>query len=196
MTALFTYSRQPVHLEHALAAFASLPGTDGATGLLYTPRQCLLTTLTAGRLRDCHGDPVDLTGVYEARLFCPAAELRWLNDPGPEAGHRAVILAEEEQAGRLADWTARPRTDVLDRLPQTYLLWGEGTGHAEHAGKPLAAGWSLLATARIGALPVPVAQVQGNERVVLRSVEYVVEAEHGNAVVFEERLLKLEVDRG
>ena len=82
------------------------------------------------------------------------------------------------------------RPSVIETLPQTYLLWGEGTG------RQMSGGWSELGTARIGGLPVPVGNVGRNQRVLLHSVEYIVEAEHGNAVVFDERLLKLEVAHG
>jgi CRISPR-associated protein (TIGR03984 family) len=57
-------------------------------------------------------------------------------------------------------------------------------------------GWSELAAARIGALAVPIGGVGKNQRVQLRGVEYVVGREHGNAVVLDERFLKLEVARG
>jgi CRISPR-associated protein (TIGR03984 family) len=118
------------------------------------------------------------------------AELRWLNDPGPEQRHRAVILAEQNHAGALIDWVRLEQPDVIARLPQTYLLWGEGTG------RQVGNGWSELATARIGALPIPLRNVDRNQRVLLHSLEYVAEAEDGNAVVLDERLLKLEVPRG
>ena len=82
------------------------------------------------------------------------------------------------------------RPSVIETLPQTYLLWGEGTGRAVNAG------WSELATARIGGLRVPVSNVGKNQRVLLHCVEYIVEADHGNAVVYDERLVKLEVAYG
>ena len=187
--ALFVYTQQKFLLSDALSAFATVIGTNGATAILYTPRRCELATFAKETLRGWDGQPVDLGSVFEVRVFCETAELRWLNDPGPEQCHRAVILTERELP-KLGDWHREQEVNVIETLPQTYLLWGEGTGRQVNDG------WSELATARIGGLPVPVGNVGKNQRVMLHSVEYVVEANHGNAVIFDERLVKLEVDRG
>lgn len=187
---IFVYTRQALSLADALSAFARVIAKNGATAILYTPRCCELATFAEGALRASDGQPVDIGTVFEARVFNETAELRWLNDPGPEQCHRSVILTVQDQTGELDGWHHEKRDDVMNTLPQTYLLWGEGTG------KLVSNGWSELATARIGALRVPVGNVVKNERVLLHSVEYIVEAEHGNAVVFDERLVKLEVGRG
>ncbi len=187
---LFVYTRQKLALNQALSAFAALIDANGATAILYSPRRCQLAILANGALQGSDGQPVDTCSVFETRVFNDTAELRWLNDPSPERCHRAVILTEQDVATKLDGWSYEPRNDVIDTLPQTYLLWGEGTGRA------VGNGWSELATARIGGLRVPVGNVGKNQRVLLHSVEYIVEAEHGNAVVFDERLVKLEVDRG
>jgi CRISPR-associated protein (TIGR03984 family) len=187
---LFVYTRQNIALSDALSAFAAVIGTNGATAILYSPHRCELATFAAGELRDSDGKSVDIGSVFEARVFNEMAELRWLNDPSPEQRHQGVILNEQEVPANLQGWNMEPRNDVIEGLGQTYLLWGEGTDQAvKH-------GWSELATARIGALPVPIDGVGKNDRVLLRTREYIVEAEHGNAVVFDERLLKLEVIRG
>jgi CRISPR-associated protein (TIGR03984 family) len=186
---LFIYSRQHVRLAEVLSAYASAIDHGRATAILYSPRQCAMATFTNGALRGPDGQPMNLTSVFEARVFCETAELRWLNDPGLEQRHRAVILTEQELP-LPDDWRMEQQTGVIGKLDQTYLLWGEGTDRA------WGNGWSELATARIGALQVPVADVSANQRVLLHSVEYVVEADHGNAVVFDERLRTLEVDRG
>jgi CRISPR-associated protein (TIGR03984 family) len=189
--ALFVYTRQALSLADALSGFATVIGMNGATAILYSPRRCELATCAEGALRASDGQPVDIGTVFEARVFNETAELRWLNDPSTEQCHRAVILTEQDRTGMLEGW--EPENDqpsVIDTLPQTYLLWGEGTD------RPMNAGWSELATARIGGLRVPVGNVGRNQRVLLHSVEYIVEAEHGNAVVFDERLVKLEVARG
>jgi CRISPR-associated protein (TIGR03984 family) len=189
--ALFVYTRQKLALNEALSAFAALIDANRATAILYSPRRCELATLAEGALQGWDSQPVDIRSVFEARVFNETAELRWLNDPGPEQCHRAVILTEQDRTGMLEGW--EPEKDlpsVIETLPQTYLLWGEGTD------RPLSNGWSELATARIGGLRVPVGNVGRNGRVLLHSVEYIVEAEHGNAVVFDERLVRLEVARG
>lgn len=189
-TTLFVYSRQGISLSDALAAFAKVIATNAATAILYSPRRCELATFAKGTLQGSDGQPVDQGSVFEARVFDETAELRWLNDPGPEQCHRAVILTELDRAGTLDGWQSEQREDVINTIDQTYLLWGEGTGRA------VGNGWSELATARIGAMPVPVSNVARKQRVLLHSVEYIVEADHGNAVVFDERLRKLEVARG
>jgi CRISPR-associated protein (TIGR03984 family) len=188
--ALFVYTRQNLALNDALSTFAALIDADRATAMLYSPRRCELATIAKGAWHGWDGQPVDIGSVFEARVFHETAELRWLNDPSPEQCHRAVILTEQDVVTKLEGWSCEPRNDVIDTLPQTYLLWGEGTG------RPVSNGWSELAAARIGGLRVPVGNVEKNQRVLLHSVEYIVEAEHGNAVVFDERLVKLEVDRG
>lgn len=189
-TEIFVYTKQKLALDEALAVFAKIFNANGATAILYSPQRCQLATVAEGVFRDTEGQPVDISSIFEARAFHEMAELRWLNDPGPERSHRAVILAEQDAAAKLDGWHSAHRDDVIEKLPQTYLLWGEGTG------RTLTNGWSELATARIGALRVPVSNVGKNQRVLLHSVEYIVEAEHGNAVVFDERLVKLEVARG
>jgi CRISPR-associated protein (TIGR03984 family) len=73
------------------------------------------------------------------------------------------------------------KEDVLETLEQTYLLWGQGTGQTLD-------GWSTIAMARVGALQVPVSDVPDKADVLLHSIEYLVERDHGNVVVFEERL--------
>ena len=185
---LFVYTRQKLTLADALSSFGQVIGAELATALLYSPRRCTLAVFTGGALYGPDGQPVDTGSVFEARVFCEMAELRWLNDPSPEQCHRAVILSEREQQA-LSEWQPEKQDGVIWTLPQTYLLWGEGTD------RPVSNGWSELAMARIGALPVPVGNVGRNQRVLLHSVEYVVEADHGNAVVYDERLVKLEVAR-
>lgn len=188
--ALFVYTRQQLALHEALSAFAAVIDGNRATAILYSPWRCELAVFANGALHGSDGQPVDIGSVFEARVFCETAELRWLNDPSPEQCHRAVILTEQEKS-LSGDWKMeQEKKFVIDKLDQTYLLWGEGTG------RTLTGGWSELATARIGALRVPVSNVGKNQRVLLHSVEYIVEAEHGNAVVFDERLMKLEVAHG
>jgi CRISPR-associated protein (TIGR03984 family) len=188
---LFTYTRRGSALADTLKAFALVIGPQPATAILYSPERCCVATFSAGALHGSDGRPLDVGAVFEARVFNETAEFRWLNDPGPEREHRAAILTEQDHSSALGDWQRPERpADVIEKLPQTYLLWGEGTG------RPIGNGWSELATARIGALPVPISGVGRKQRVLLHSVEYVIEAEHGNAVVLDERLLNLEVVNG
>jgi CRISPR-associated protein (TIGR03984 family) len=143
---------------------------------------------TSSGLTGASGNPIDLGEIYEVRAFHPGAELRWRNDPGHARRHQTVILAEQNLGLAL---TMRPPHEVIDRLDQTYLLWGQGSDPAG-----LAPGWSRLSTARIGSLDVPLADVPRRERVLLRAVEYLAEFDDGNVSVLDERLVRLEVDRG
>ncbi|MEZ6141677.1 MAG: CRISPR-associated protein Csx19 [Zavarzinella sp.] len=186
---LFVYTRQNLALNEALSAFATILDANGATAILYSPRRCELATFAEGALRASDGQRVDIGTVFEARVFSETSELRWLNDPSPAKCHQAVILTEHEQS-LSDDWKMHQEKTVIEKLDQTYLLWGEGTG------RPVSDGWSELGTARIGALRIPKGNVGKNQRVLLHSVEYIVEADHGNAVIFDERLLKLEVANG
>lgn len=188
--AVLVYTGQKLALNQALSAFAAVIDGNRATAILYSPRQCELATFANGALQDSDGKPVDTSSVFEARVFNDTAELRWVNDPSPEQCHRAVILTDKDLATKLDGWHQHKQEGVIETLAQTYLLWGEGTGRQVNPG------WSELATARIGGLRVPLGNVGKNQRVLLHSVEYIVEADHGNAVVFDERLVKLEVAHG
>ena len=192
---LTTFVWSGLTLEQALSRFAELPSSPPAVAILYSPRRCELATFAEGLLRGPNGQPIDTTTIFEARVFHQTAELRWLNDPSPQALHRAVILIDPAPATFPKGWdegeSEQHAIAVIETLPQTALLWGQGTG------RPISDGWSELATARIGRLLVPLAGVNANQRVLLHSLEYVVaEEEDGNAVIFDERLVKLEVDRG
>ena len=195
-TTLFVHDRDRVSLAEALAEFTNVGGA-AAVGLLYSPQSCEFAALASGELRGSDGQPVDLSMVFEARIFSQVAELRWLNDPGRGQRHRAAIDAERGHSESLgAPWRVN-LTNAVDTLSQTYLLWGEGTECRNYKGRPLADGWSLLGTARIGALAVPVAGVNGrNQRVLLNTIEYLVEVDYGNVVVRDERLIALEVAGG
>lgn len=187
---LFVHSsRTGPLLPEALAKFGKASGE--AVGLLYSPRSCDFATMSGGQLKGSDGRPVDLSAVYEARVFSANAELRWLNDPTHEKRHRAVILTEEDRpAGE--EWATEP-VSVIEKLAQTYLLWGEGT----EAKPPLVNGWSLLATPRIGGRAVPIGGARNNrQRVLLHTLEYLTESEYGNVVVADERLCRLEVVNG
>jgi CRISPR-associated protein (TIGR03984 family) len=190
-TALFVHRCGSCSLGRAVTGFAGISGSDPAIALLYSPGCCRFARLGSdGVLKGPDGRAVDLAAVFEARLFNEKAELRWLNDPGPEQQHRAVILTTEDLSEGLGDHWSKDSHTPVESLSNRYLLWGEGTGRL------LADGWSELATARIGALPVPVAGVGARQRVLLQSAEYLAEVEDGNVVVLDERLCKLEVERG
>ena len=189
---LFIYTREKLSLMDSLSTFAKEFGENKLTAILYTPRRCELATFDQGTLQASDCQSVNIASVFEARLFNETAELRWLNDPGSAHCHRTVVLTEKKGLKLVAGWgqDIDSKQKFIKTLPQTYLIWGEGTG------RYLGESWSELATARIGGLNVPLGEVGKKSRVLLRTKEYIVESDHGNAVVFDERLLKLEVDHG
>lgn len=185
-TELYVDTATRLRLSHALERFQETVPDGGAAVLLYTPRHCLVAHLaTDGVIRGSSGKVVDPAVAYEARIFHDQAELRWLNDPTGQGEHRMAILSERPLG------TEYRRLDkILSALKQTYLLWGtlvKSSGEAQ-------LGWSRLAEARIGAIHVPVAGVPEKGRVLLHTVEYLAEYEHGNVAVIDERLLRLEAD--
>jgi CRISPR-associated protein (TIGR03984 family) len=183
-TTLFVSRCDRLSLADAVEAFSLI--ASEAVALLYSPDSCRFASLSSGALCGSDGGAVEFSSVFEARIFCPKAELRWVNDPGAEGRHRAVVLAEESLATSLGEAWNEAAIPVIDTLPQTYLLWGEGTGNA------MPPSWSQLGAARIGALPVPVPGLSKKQRVLLTTREYFeAETEHGNVLVREERLCSL-----
>ena len=181
---LSTWSRSQISLQDAISAYSELVDGEKAIALLFSPRRCQFATLVDHRCSDEAGNPIHMEDVFEARVFNDTAEMRWLN--GTSGAHRGVILTETQPSKPPHGWD-REAIPAIATLTQTYQLWGEGTG------KFVSDGWSELATARIGSLNVPVAGIITNQRVFLETREYVIEAEHGNAVIQEERLIRLGV---
>lgn len=186
------YGQQAANIElnAAIQAFRKTQETETIIGLVYSPQHCCFVRLHGeGAIQAYKGkSPLTLTldGIFEARLFTPEAELRWLKT-GPEQQGRAVIISERE----LAPPSGFSEVDqyfkqAFSSMEQSYVLWGE----ADQQSPALAEGWSLLATARIGRLPVP---VNGSgEYVTLSSQEYLDCDDFGNVFVAQERLTKLE----
>jgi CRISPR-associated protein (TIGR03984 family) len=180
---LALFSRHGLSLEAAIAAFTPTLGQAAAVGFTLGPDAFSFIGLDgSGRATGPRGS-ASLHAVYEARVFHERAELRWLRDPRHDSGHTTVVLTDGSCA---ADLPSLPfDVPLVGLLQQTYVLWGE-TGDEMPA-----AGWTRLTTARIGTLDVPIAGVRQNERVAIRSVEYLGRLAHGNVAVVEERLCGL-----
>jgi CRISPR-associated protein (TIGR03984 family) len=177
------YGRAADGISLADAIQAAAPGH--AAALLSSP-----TRYQVADVRDsaCYGPAglCSLDDVFEARVFSPEAELRWLHSDSGRG--RAVVLAEREDA--LLPGFGQPLSPLaaVEVLPQRYLLWGQPIPPAQD-------GWARLYAARIGVLDVPLTVSDNGRRVYLTAREYVsVEPVHGNAHVAEERLLALEED--
>jgi CRISPR-associated protein (TIGR03984 family) len=186
---LTTWQTWGISLGDALATAQGAIG-DLAVGLLYSPRECRLAVHREGRLFDEADANSDLSGIFEARIFSDAGELRWWNDPATPGLGRAAYLSE--QASGLGNWSAEQRDD-LHKLSNYYLLWG---AQWQRAG--LARGWAGLIEGRIGGFAVPIPELGPGDRVRLCTAEYLGLAEgapgneHGNMVVVDERLLRFE----
>ncbi len=177
-------------LPEATRAFQTMSPKD-AIALLYHPAWCRFARVDGdGIFTGQNGGPLDLAGVFEARLFNSLSELRWLADHSGQNLQRSTILTESPRDSAPGDSWKPQSVSTISTLAQTYLLWGEGTGAQPSKG------WSQLATSRIGALAVPITGVNKNERVLLHTVEYLVRRDDGNVTIYDERLVKLEVVRG
>lgn len=184
-TKLNTYSQKGKSFSESLEIFASIAGQSRSVAILYSPKSCQIATFKEGNLQDDFGNTVSLEPVFEGRVFNMISELRWLKDPSNSQNHRTTILTEQNFSNELEKFDCLS-TFVVDTIDQKYLVWGEGTG------KKTIDGWSELATARIGSLLIPLNDVGNNKRVSLNSREYLIEEDHGNVIVFDERLIKLE----
>ncbi|MFJ2034271.1 CRISPR-associated protein Csx19 [Streptosporangium sp. NPDC087985] len=174
MTTLYGAAATGVTLAQAMEA----ADVAGGCALLTAPSAYHVARVEAGGCVTEAG-PVDLSTVYEARIFTSRVELRWV-----EAGY-AVLLTEDESllpaffGERLDELSAETTLDAR------YLVWGEV--------KASTSGWVTLGSARIGTLTVPMATPFAQRRVRLAAREYVVADEvHGNAYVAEERLIGFE----
>jgi CRISPR-associated protein (TIGR03984 family) len=178
---LYSRTADDIRLSDAVTKCAKC--LEPAIGLFYSPTACEFAKIQDGNITDRTGTDLDLTHVFEARIFNQEFELRWLNrDSGTG---RAVLLSQNDINKYLTDDV--PEIQAIDIIDSQYLLWGEGTGN-----KQIDPGWSLISAARIGKLAVPIAGIDRNDRVKLRFREYLgVCDEHGNVAVVEERLLGL-----
>jgi len=155
-------------------ALATLPGRW--TVFVSTPREFVVTLVDDGVLRG----PLP-AGCFQLQAFDGRAELRWLADG---AAGRAVWLAEA--ADQLPDRPTGQR-EFRTRLDTRAVLWGLRTTD------PAVDGFSVWREARVGSARYPCPPgVSRQDRAVLRGVEYVaVDARHGNAGIFEQRLLTI-----
>ena len=171
---LLTLPQAVQHYQTILAPPHSL-----AYALLYDPQRCCFAQLEAtGTLRDAQGEEVATTTVFEAYLFNATAELRWLHVR--VGGGQVAVLSENDALGLFGGSPCREK--MVGCIPQSYLLWGEGTTAS------FSPGWSQLAEARIGAFAVPIRQVGEHGRVQLTAIEYLKAYCYGNVSVCEERL--------
>lgn len=162
-----------------------------AVALLYSPDSCQFLKLNNQNFQDPNGQEKEanqLSDIFEARIFNPSCELRWLNQNCGSG--KAVLLSESEQS--LESFTAlNPIT--CESLKQEYLLWGKKAKN-----QPNQEGWQTLSEARIGKLNIPLSEIiKDDQRVYLQTCEYISNQfdNYRNYAVIEERLVKLEVKK-
>jgi CRISPR-associated protein (TIGR03984 family) len=182
-TKLFIHTKPDIKLPDALkqCALALRHEREPVRAILYSPKSCCFALLDEQDvLRDSRG-VINLDTVFEARVFSPSAELRWLRDPHKIG--RAALLTENESID--CGWEKYPQP-VFGEIEQQYLLWGQGAAQAKMDDR-----WSKLATARIGVYEVPIAEIEHKDYVQLITREFLQELKDGNVCVVEERLLTL-----
>lgn len=185
---LYSYrSKKPLSLSDAVSAYSTI--LEGAITLLYSPDSCKFLRLSnsefeysSAKERENHR----LSNVFEARIFTPECELRWLNRKDGKGD--AVLLTESPQS--ISEFEEEKK-EIEDALSQQYLLWGEPILNP----KDIQAGWQRIAEARIGKLDIPLLEKLSDkqQRICLKTREYIKILDYGNCAVIEERLRKLEV---
>lgn len=187
MTMLYSYQAKDITLTQAIASCTAQ--VNGAIALLYAPDACLFLKLTNNAFHDAHGTIIsDLSSIFEARIFTEYCELRWLNR-NHGSGDAALITETKQAITGFSDLEAKEYKTLEQK--QKYLLWGEPVLNP----KNLQVGWQRVAEARIGKLDIPISEKFTNkeQRVYLKTCEYIDTIDYGNCVVIEERLVSLEV---
>lgn len=187
---LYCYSKDNLTLKTALQECQHC--LKDAVALLYSIDKCQFAKVSADSLLDPNqAIPIDNFGdryIFEARIFNPDCELRWLNQNNG-MGQGALIC--ERANSQLAEltWQDNSPLEYLESLPQQYLLWGQKTDAAASED------WQKLSSARIGTLTVPIGEeISKNQRVYLKTQEYLAQIDtNGNVAIIEERLIQLEV---
>jgi len=179
---LYTARRTGISVAEALSAQVVRDGV----ALLMTPSSYAVGKVVADTCVSADGHTLDLSDVFDARVFSPDIELRW--HAGADAG-RAVALSEQQLT--IPGWEPGQRDDVA-RAPgsiEGYLLWGERV-------EPIGDGWVRSHSGRVPPVDVPAAAARPGNSVRLDVVEYVTSDAHGNVAVCEERLCGFTVQAG
>lgn len=164
-------NEQQVTLQAALEKFKPHYARE-SFAILYSAIACQLARYCAdGTITNHRNEKVDLTGVFELRLFNEKTELRWWHEA--EGKERCQLLTNE-----ILLQEAKAGTHE-----QQYLLWGESIGDSIK-------GWTQFAEARIGSFWVPVDGITAanKRRACFTATEYLREYQDGNVQVHDERL--------
>ncbi|MBF2056635.1 MAG: TIGR03984 family CRISPR-associated protein [Cyanobacterium sp. T60_A2020_053] len=185
---LYSQSSENITLSDAITNCLSV--LEGAVALVYAPQFCQLLTLdNDGNLLNSYDKIISNnyqdSYIFEARIFNPNYELRWLNENSGKG--KAVLISENELDNYLS--AESNSLDIIKTINQKYLLWGE------KAKTQLNNNWQRLSAARIGSLDIPISTpLSQDKRVYLNFREYLqVMDNFGNVRVGEGRLINLEV---
>lgn len=163
-------------LEDAIKNFPS-----DSFAILYSPNKCFLALFKNGQFYGENG-AIDISNVFEARLFNKTAELRWLKDGDMGT---ALILSEDEQI-KFDENVSSGKYQTID---QNYLVWGQSVGIFKN-------GWTEFGTARIESFYVPLPNIAAQEYAKFTAVEYLkAEEKNGNVFVMDERLTGIKAYR-
>ncbi|MFM7885532.1 MAG: CRISPR-associated protein Csx19, partial [Pseudanabaena sp.] len=158
MTTLYgRASKENISLKEALKQCAVF--LEDAVALVYAPSFCTFAKFENDNLSLIENK--SLSTVFEARVFNQNVELRWLNVSNGLG--RAVLVSDIELTRVFNDDVDVSLTEILDTIPQQYLLWGKGVDNKRSPSTP--SSWSRLAAARIGALDVPIADIHPKQQV-------------------------------
>ncbi|WP_017306837.1 CRISPR-associated protein Csx19 [Spirulina subsalsa] len=198
MNQLYSYTYQSqnspkkgLKLEQSIEKFKTY--LEGATALLYSPTKCYVLQLKNGQLQDAFCQVIqsqDLSKCFEAKIFNPECELRWLN---VQNGSGQVALLSENRVPTPNNFLEKS-LEYQDSIKQQYLLWGEIVpwDRVVSKQKKFQKGWQRLTEARIDKIDIPFnGELKQKKRMYLRTQEYIAQYKYGNMVVIEERLLEL-----
>jgi len=187
---LYSYrSKNSLSLSDAVFTFGSI--LEGAIALLYSPESCQFLRLSSSEFEYSSSrakGQLSLSSVFEARIFTPERELRWLN----RENHQGDTLLLTETPQSISEFEEE-KEEIEDTLSQQYLLWGEPILNP----KDIQSGWQRIAEARTGKLDIPLTENLSDkqQRVYLKTREYIKILDYGNCAVIEERLQNLEIKR-
>jgi CRISPR-associated protein (TIGR03984 family) len=198
---LFSVSVKGQTLPDAIDAFFAIDenvAEKETFAMFYSPRRCFLArvandkTITASSKDDPPAPFLDLSTIFEARVFNHVSEMRWLNDP--KGNHTTAVLSETELS--FAGKTSVEESGIVGCLSNEYLLWGKNAELEPTEQKTNS--WTKFATARTGAFYVPIELLTEQEYAQFTAIEYLKEYEEhdSNVAIVDERLTGIRGSKG
>jgi hypothetical protein len=159
------------------------PDSLAAVAFISRPNAFVVARARGGGIfEDAAGTAAGFADAYEAVIFCPAWELKWLRTP---EGGQVTLISDtplHREGEKMAPGLLKAPCDLK------YLMWKDPALPGKRGG------WSKMANARVGSIDIPVAK-PGPYR--LEAREYFVrEKDHGNVAFAFQRLLQFVPDKG